>query len=264
MDDTLLKSDNTISQRNLFAIREFEKRGGVFMVNTGRMHASAVKRVGELGLDSATPVSAFQGAMISRFNGAELMFYKPLGYEMSLKVVEEAERLGIYAQIYDKNDFYFVPPAPGMPDYGRLYAERCGVEYKNVPSLSGHLRKTKMDCVKVLLMDEPEKVKGHLQYFGKMLGNSAIVNTSSPYMCEIFSAGAGKDVACDEICRLMGITIAQCMAIGDSMNDYTMIRHAGLGVAVSNALPEILKAAKYITDSNNDDGVAKAIERFCL
>jgi hydroxymethylpyrimidine pyrophosphatase-like HAD family hydrolase len=54
------------------------------------------------------------------------------------------------------------------------------------------------------------------------------------------------------------------MAIGDSRNDVPMLRWAGVGVAMANALPEVIEAAPFVTTSNDDDGVARAIERFVL
>ena len=260
MDDTLLRHDGTFSKRNLDVIHEFEKRGGVFMVNTGRMHASVIKRVREMNLLKNPPVSSFQGAMVRESETGKLLYFKPLGYETSLQIVQDCERMGVYAQIYDLDNLYFVKGT----DYGERYADRCGVEYITVPSLSEFMIKTKINNVKVIFMDEPEKVQGYMKTFREKYGNAAMFNTSALFMGEAVSREAGKDAACDVICARMGISIAECMAIGDSMNDYNMLKHAGLGVAVANAQPKVLEIADYITASNDEDGVAKVIEKFCF
>ena len=264
MDDTLLRHDNSVSQRNLDAIHEFERRGGVFMSNTGRMHSSVIKRVRDLHLLKNSPVSSFQGAMIRESETGKLLYFKPLGYEISLQIVLACQKMNVHAQIYDLENLYFVKRPDGGTGYGERYAERCGVDYINVPSLSDYMIKTHMDAVKVLFMDEPEKVQRYNKMFGEMFGDAVILNTSSQFMGEAVSSEAGKDVACEVICARMGIPIAQCMAIGDSMNDYTMIKNAGFGVAVANARPQVLEIADYVTDGSEDDGVAKAIEKFCL
>lgn len=264
MDDTFLRSDNTVSKRNLETIREYERRGGVFMANTGRMHSSVIKRVREFGMRTNVPVSSFQGAMIMESATDKLLYYKPLGYELSLQIIRDAEEMGVFAQVYDKKDFYFVKPPEGSANYGAMYAERCGVGYINVPRLSEYIERTKMDCVKVLLMDEPENIQKHIKFLAAKYGGSINLNTSALFMCEAFSPEAGKDRACDVMCGKLGITIDECMAIGDSMNDYNMIKHAGLGVAVANARREILEIAGYVTGGCEDDGVAEAIEKFCL
>ena len=261
MDDTLLRRDNSFSQRNLDAIHEFERRGGVFMANTGRMHSSVIKRVRDLHLLKNSPVSSFQGAMIRESETGKLLFFKPLGYEVSLQIVLDCERMGVHAQIYDLENLYFVKRADG---YGERYAERVGVEYIAVPCLSEYMVKTHIDNVKVIFMDDPEKVQRYIKTFGEKYGHAAIFNTSAAFMGEAFNKDAGKDVACGVVCARMGIPISQCMAIGDSMNDYTMIKNAGFGVAVANARKEVLEIADYVTDTNENDGVAKVIEKFCL
>ena len=261
MDDTLLRHDGTFSKRNLDVIHEFERRGGVFMVNTGRMHASVIKRVREINLLKNSPVSSFQGAMVRESETGKMLYFKPLGYETSLQIVLDCERMGVHAQIYDLDNLYFVK---NPNRYGEQYSDRCDVDYINVPSLSEYMIKTKMNNVKVIYMDEPEKVQGYMKTFREKYGHIAMFNTSALFMGEAVSKEAGKDVACDFICARMGISIAECMAIGDSMNDYNMLKHAGLGVAVANAQPKVLEIADYITDTSENDGVAKVIEKFCF
>ena len=265
MDDTLLKKDGTVSRRNLDAIHEFERRGGVFMANTGRMHTSAIRLVKGLCLLKNSPVSALQGAMISESETDKLLFFRPLGCDASLKLVLDCEEMGVHTQLYDTESLYCATKSAGYkPLYGEKYALRCGIQYTDVPSLSEYLMKTRMDNVKVIFMDEPEKLQRYLKMFEEKYGGIAKFNASAPYMGEAFSKEAGKDVACDVICARMGITINECIAFGDSMNDFAMLKHAGLGVAMANAWPEVLEIADYITDGSEDDGVGKAIEKLCL
>ena len=70
--------------------------------------------------------------------------------------------------------------------------------------------------------------------------------------------------ALSRLVGLTGLIRQEIMACGDGMNDLAMIRFAELGVAMANAEPEVREAADFVTDSNNDDGVAKAVERFIL
>jgi hydroxymethylpyrimidine pyrophosphatase-like HAD family hydrolase len=113
------------------------------------------------------------------------------------------------------------------------------------------------------VVDAPDGMPASLKRFTEAFPG-VICNTSEPYMMEIISREAGKDVACDVICSLLGINIDACIAFGDSMNDCTMLAHAGLGVAMSNGNAAARGAAKCVTDSNDNDGVAKAIEKLCF
>jgi len=80
----------------------------------------------------------------------------------------------------------------------------------------------------------------------------------------ITSREATKQHALAELCRTYAIPAERVMAVGDSRNDVPMMQWAGLGVAMGNALPEVRDAVATHTASNDDDGVAEAIERYVL
>jgi hypothetical protein len=81
---------------------------------------------------------------------------------------------------------------------------------------------------------------------------------------EVMSKGISKGNAVSILSDMLGIERENVMCIGDSENDLSMIKFAGLGVAMGNAAECIKENADYITDINNEDGVAKAIEKFIL
>ncbi|WP_069201790.1 Cof-type HAD-IIB family hydrolase [Bacillus niameyensis] len=90
------------------------------------------------------------------------------------------------------------------------------------------------------------------------------ITRSDPSNIEISLKGITKETGVRRVCQLLGITIDQVMAIGDNLNDLHLIRAAGLGVAMGNADEELKKIADVITETNEEDGVAKAIERYLL
>ena len=81
---------------------------------------------------------------------------------------------------------------------------------------------------------------------------------------EVNAAGVDKGTGMLRLGRLLGIRPGEIMTCGDGNNDLPMIRAAGLGVAMGNAIDEVKQAADYITCTNDEDGAAKAIERFAL
>lgn len=108
-----------------------------------------------------------------------------------------------------------------------------------------------------------EQMKAHL--LNELKGDETIeVTNSSPTNIEINQIGVNKVHAVERICQLSDFSMQEVMAVGDSINDLKMLREVGLGVAVENAQQEILDIAKVITTSNNEDGVAKAIEKYAL
>ncbi|GHV03563.1 hydrolase [Clostridia bacterium] len=284
-DGTLLRSDNTISEHTRAVIAEYVKRGGVFMPTTGRMHASIKRRMADIGLNGNSPISSYQGAMIRENVTDKVLSYKPIPYAAALKIASEAERLGLYVQAYDYDELIVSGLYDGEADrtgkdrpsgnlygatagrrrsFGRGYAERLGIDMTVIPGpISEYIRTKKIDCTKLLVVDGPDTMPDYLKHFSDAFPET-ICNTSETFMMEIITQGAGKDAACDAVCGLLGVGIDSCMALGDSMNDYEMIKHAGFGVAMANGRDAVKAAAKYVTDSNDDDGVAKAIEKFCL
>ena len=90
------------------------------------------------------------------------------------------------------------------------------------------------------------------------------VACSLPGNVEITHRDATKGAALEFLCGHLGMPAAQAAAFGDERNDCSMLRAAGLGVAMGNAQPEVLAAADAVTGDNNHDGVAQAIEKYIL
>ncbi|WP_062106883.1 Cof-type HAD-IIB family hydrolase [Bacillus niameyensis] len=90
------------------------------------------------------------------------------------------------------------------------------------------------------------------------------ISNSSPLNIEVNALGINKANALKKICGLLGITMDEVMAVGDSLNDLAMIQEAGCGVAMGNAQNAVKEAADWVTDTNDADGVAKAIRHWVL
>lgn len=102
-----------------------------------------------------------------------------------------------------------------------------------------------------------QQIREELQMWGTLE-----LTSSAPVNLEISVKGITKESGVREVCGLLGIEMADVMAIGDSENDRHLLKAAGLGVAMDNAEAGIKAIAGAVTDSNNRDGVAKAIQRF--
>ncbi len=104
-----------------------------------------------------------------------------------------------------------------------------------------------------------DKVVEELSYYDELE-----LTNSLPTNVEVNPKGVNKASALKKVCDEIGITMNNVMAVGDSLNDIKMIQQAGLGVAMGNAQEAIKNVADHVTDTNNNDGVAKAIEKFVL
>ncbi|MBQ2426456.1 MAG: HAD-IIB family hydrolase, partial [Lachnospiraceae bacterium] len=96
------------------------------------------------------------------------------------------------------------------------------------------------------------------------LGKNFSVYRSEPFFLEVLPKGIDKAQSLERLLEVIGMTRDEMIACGDGYNDFSMIEFAGLGVAMENAVLPLRKIANYITDSNNDDGVGKVVEKFML
>ena len=119
----------------------------------------------------------------------------------------------------------------------------------------------KFDTNKVIFMSKDDSVLENVrQEILRTIDPSKVTLYRSGDFLEVMASGYDKGSAIDALSRHYGIDSAHIMALGDDYNDIPMLRKAGY--SVENAVPEVKAAARYITDTNNNDGVAKAIKRY--
>ena len=120
------------------------------------------------------------------------------------------------------------------------------------------------DPNKVMVVGEPEGLAKTLESLQDRLEDVADVFLSEPYFIEVTPPGIRKDAALGILAERLGISLSEVMACGDGLNDIPMLRCSGLAVAMDNAYPETKRHADWIAPSNEEDGVAAAINRFVL
>lgn len=131
----------------------------------------------------------------------------------------------------------------------------------HVPDLKEHLRSTGHDVQKLLAYVKDPTLYGPITAKIAEVAPWIIATASNTRMFEFNAADAHKGAALARLAAHLGFGIENVMSFGDGLNDLTMVRDAGFGVAMANAVPEVLAAAKFVAPSNDEDGVAVAIER---
>ena len=133
---------------------------------------------------------------------------------------------------------------------------------KPYPDLKAHLEAEGRDVQKIMLFARDLTVRAQIADGLKARFPELAVSASTWNNLELNSANAHKGLALQRFAEHLGLGLENCMAFGDGANDLTMIQAAGVGVAMSNACPEVLAAADYVTLSNDEDGVAAALAHF--
>lgn len=257
MDDTLLQDDWTISERTIDAIRQAQKQGVYVTFATGRATSSVLPYARQLGLN--VPVITYNGAKIQEILSGEILYRRVIPIETAKDISEWLLAQHIHFHVYLK-DHIFVEK---MNDLSRQYARATRVPVEEI-DIMDRLSAEQEGVEKILLMGEPEMTilwneKIHQRYEGKVRSTK-----SKPRFLELIHPMVSKGTALASLAERLGVKREEVMAVGDSLNDIEMIRYAGLGIAMGNARAEVKEIADKITATNQEDGVAQAIEEYVL
>ncbi len=256
LDDTLLRDDRTISLRSKQTIARAAERGITVAVATGRMYASAIPYARELGLTG--PILCCQGAYIADIETGAPIAKIGVPLALAREVLAFAADEGVYAQYYDTEGYFFEREC-WQSDF---YAAHTGVTGQ---ALGRPVADTlDYDPIKVLLLDEPERIRALYEVARQRFAGRLEVAISKPHYLEFTHPEAHKGAAVKALAERMGIPQGRVMAAGDALNDLSMIEWAGLGVAMGNGDERVRRRADVVTGTNEEDGVAQAIEHYAL
>ncbi len=256
LDDTLLDSKLHISPRCADDIQALREQGVLVTLATGRMYRSALRYAEELGMD--LPLITYQGALVKHTRTGEILYFRPVG-EMAAQVMEFLKAQGIYFHTYFDDRLCVENHSPEAIAYSQL----AGVELTLWPDLITASRT--QPTLKIMAISEQtsrlDPVEADLK---TRFGEELYITRSKMHYLEIMHRDANKARALQLVAEHYGIPQTDVLAIGDSYNDLGMLAWAGLGVAVGNAPPLVKAAADHVTLSNDEDGVAEALERWAL
>jgi len=276
MDGTLLNDQMQVPTANIAAIQKAQAQGIEFITATGRGMSHA-----KISLDEAdihVPMILLNGAHVVNAE-RETIFTIPIGKEKTFEVMDAIEEAGLYYEIFTAEHVY----SSNQPKRIEFFSEHIidkipGISKKMaIAASSRHLSLTPItfvedmrqtlidkeeDVLKIIAFDKngPEQLKaitGELEKIGDLaIAPSELTNI------EINHVDAQKGIALKQFAEERGFSADQVMALGDNFNDVSMLTYAGTSVAMGNAVDAIKKIAKHVTDTNEENGVATAIDRI--
>jgi Cof subfamily protein (haloacid dehalogenase superfamily) len=252
LDGTLLAPDETISPRNRAAIAAALAAGIRVVLVTGRGVDMPIRVSHELRLN--LPVICCHGALTKDFGAHRTLVHIPVPLVYAKPMLELAEREHLAVAAYVNEAFYRLAGTPVLMDDMR------GPGWHEVGSLAEILT----DAPTFIRFLGAEAVRRMEEVFGDLPLSFRYETWHEFVECAVLSREASKRNALAQLCAGFQIPAERVMAIGDSRNDVPMMRWAKIGVAMGNSLPEVRHAVRYVTARNDQDGVALAIERFCL
>ena len=259
LDDTLLRSDLTISHRNKNAIKKAEAAGVTVVLASGRVPAAMERYIRFLGMHQKPGyIICNNGALIQESHAGNVIYETNITAEVALFAYKLADAEGFAVQIYEKDTMY-VSRNNEFTSYDQKLTGLRQVVVKDFRTMIQN------GCHKLLIPGDPMLLAPLQNLFHNFLGDEVTLFTSKPYFLEILPVGTDKGTALAKIADFLGIKQEETLAIGDSMNDEAMIRWAGVGVAMVNGDERIKKIADLVSEkTNDDDGVAGIIEQYIL
>ena len=265
MDGTLLRDDHaSVSPRNLAALQKALARGVQVVPASGRMLTFLPEPV--RALPGVRYAITSNGAAVCDLRTGE----KPFTHFLPLELAEEILRIVppekamcevyINGESYTSRAYYEKIPQYGFPPEYRMFLLKKRTVVEDLPQF---LREKQPRVEKINLPHQPEPLHSQMWRELEGLGGLALVS-SLPNNIEINAAGANKGAALRELCGMLGVPLADVMAIGDSGNDLRMLEAAGFPVAMGNAEDRVKAAARVVTAPYLEDGVALAVERYVL
>lgn len=257
VDGTLQNSRHELTQRNAAAVHAALAQGVHVVLATGKQYFSIEAIVERLGLTS--PQITTGGAVITDPRTKRLLHEQRLERHTAQQVVHMAKEEQA-TLVLVRDDMTITPSVNRDVEYMLTYGDPYPLL---VDDLATALDPSPMQMT-LIYYQQDERYEHAYQHYKATFDGALAVNKSSPYYLELTHPSVSKGKALAQLAQQLGITPEQVMAVGDSFNDLSMFAYAGLAIAMGQSKPAVQQAAHAITASNDEDGVAQAIERYVL
>lgn len=263
LDGTLLTDDKKITNENIEAIKKAIDSGVNICIATGRIY-KFVDHIKDL-LGVSTKVIASNGGIILTEDGN--LEFRTLSYEEILKLKELVKDYDVDIYLNTENEIISENNIPNEYSYKKInkYLDNKhkvniieNYPFENL-ALDNKYKIVKAICINKNNLDEVKRVRTILDETEEFE-----ISSAEHHYCEINSKGISKGKAVEELVKELGIDIKEVICIGDGGNDIEMLKRAGMAVAMKNGMDEVKAMADYITEDNNNSGVAKAINKLIL
>ena len=255
LDGTLLSSNHELSPENCEALQQLAANNVLVVLVSGRMHRSIKPISDQIGLEN--PIISYNGGMVKHAITDEVYHHTPVPAEYAVAIVNDCTDQNLHIN-YCLNDELFVVE---RNEWSELYKVRTGVPASPIGKLQQLDGETP---TKLLIIHPAEKLAPLLGSFKSKYADKLYVTQTQPEYIEFMNLDVTKGNALTALSNRFNIPIDSVVAFGDSYNDESLLKTAGFGIAMENAVAPIKACSGYITTSNDDNGVAKAIWKLIL
>lgn len=255
LDGTLLTEDKKITETTKQILKELERKGIKIYLVTGRTYVSAKPFADELGLNSV--IITYNGAKVVDYRDDKILFEQPLEEKYTRSIIKMAKDKKIHINLYQDNKWYVENPDNDEAIHYASYTGLTPVK-KDFDTFDDY------DMTKITIqnMDNSDIFNELCSEIQKVFGTKVYTAKSQNYLFEILNKNVNKGIVLRKILESEGIDLNDCVAFGDALNDLEMLTEVGYGVAMGNSPLTLKKRVRYVTDTNENNGVAKFLKRY--
>ena len=256
VDGTLVTQEKVLTARAVDAVSKLRDARIKFVVTSGRPPRGMAMLVEPLKLDE--PLAAFNGGVLTQPDLTTVVGQNFLAPAVVSQVVKLILNHNLDAWVYTDKDWF-------VRDVNAPHVAREQWTVKFPPAVAGNIQGIIERVVKVVgVSDDLEAVKRCEKDTQVACGTNASAARSQPYYLDVTNPKANKGEVVRIFSELLKIPVEAIATIGDMPNDVLMFKKSGISIAMGNASLDVQKSATYVTDSNEDEGFAKAMEKFVL
>lgn len=257
LDGTLNNDQKNITPITRASLIAAQQRGVGLVLASARPSPGLYRERDELELTRYGGIlMSYNGGRIVDAATGRVLYETAMEMEDARRLLRQLEQLPVTPILDDGVQFYVTDPKGYKIEYE---CRNNGMVCTQVENLADFLP---FAPVKILMSVQPEQLPRVQAEIRSFLPEGLTVVQTAPFYLEILPEIIHKGNGLIQICKYLGLDVAQTMAFGDAENDIPMLRAAGLGVAMGNAAQPVKEAADYVTLSNNQDGIAAALEQF--
>jgi Cof subfamily protein (haloacid dehalogenase superfamily) len=255
VDGTLVTQDKVLTDRAIGAVRRLGEKDVRFAITSGRPPLGMAMLLDPLKL--VTPISAFNGGLIVDPH-MKVIEQRVIPEQLVLPIAQLMSSFDLAVWIYRGADWF-------VPDLKGPHVDREAWTVKFAPTLMRSIDENTADVAKIVGVSDDHvavakaSIAAHDQF-----GDHVTAAASQPYYLDVTHPLANKGEVAKYLTKKYKLSADELATIGDMPNDILMFAHSGLSIAMGNADPEVKRAARRVTASNEEEGFAKAVDRFIL
>ncbi len=255
VDGTLVTPDKVLTDGTVHAVAQLRRAGVRFAITSGRPPRGMEMLIAPLGLD--TPIAAFNGGIVVD-ESMRALEQHTLPEHLIKPVADLMRSFDLDVWLYRGADWY-------VPDPKGPHVDREAWTVKFEPKVMQSLEGLTADVVKLVgVSDDHDAVHRAARATGEQFGDHVTAAPSQPYYLDVTHPNANKGFVARYLAKRYKLSPEEIATIGDMPNDILMFANSRLGIAMGNADPQVKRAARRITETNEHEGFALAVERYVL